>query len=195
MTQATSLIHRLVYREGFFPKNFDSLGKLDEIRQKMGTNVHFIKVSTSEVSIADAVSSYLFNTQLVSLSDGMAIIAPQECEQTPSVKAYLDKLLAQNTPIKAVHYFDVKQSMQNGGGPACLRLRVALKRHELTGVNSKTILTNELYQNLDAWIEKHYRDSLTLKDLADPQLLVECRTALDELTKIMNLGSVYDFQR
>ncbi|RLV61057.1 N-succinylarginine dihydrolase [Parashewanella curva] len=182
----------LFYHEQAF---VDTERKFDEIRQKMGTEVHFIKVPTSEASIEDAVSSYLFNTQLVSLSDGMAIIAPKECEQTPAVKAYLDKLLTLDTPIKAVHYFDVKQSMQNGGGPACLRLRVALQQQELAGVNPNTILTNELYQSLDAWIEKHYRDSLTIKDLADPQLLVECRTALDELTQIMNLGSVYDFQR
>ncbi|MNO85062.1 N-succinylarginine dihydrolase [compost metagenome] len=90
--------------------------------------------------------------------------------------------------------FDLKQSMQNGGGPACLRLRVALKEDELAAVNPGVIMTPALYATLTAWVEKHYRDRLSESDLADPQLLVECRTALDELTQILKLGAVYPFQ-
>ena len=44
------------------------------------------------------------------------------------------------------------------------------------------------------WTEKHYRDSLIEADLADPQLLIESHSALDELTQILCLGNVYDFQ-
>jgi succinylarginine dihydrolase len=84
--------------------------------------------------------------------------------------------------------------MQNGGGPACLRLRVALKDNELAAVNPGVILTPSLYDTLTAWVEKHYRDRLSESDLADPQLLTECRTALDELTQILKLGAVYPFQ-
>ena len=32
-------------------------------------------------------------------------------------------------------------------------------------------------------------------DLADPKLLEESRAALDELTKLLQIGSVYEFQR
>jgi len=31
--------------------------------------------------------------------------------------------------------------------------------------------------------------------LRDPQLLIESRTALDELTQILKIGSVYPFQQ
>ncbi|RWT62560.1 succinylarginine dihydrolase, partial [Klebsiella pneumoniae] len=86
-------------------------------------------------------------------------------------------------------------SMQNGGGPACLRLRVALKDNELAAVNPGVIMTAPLYDTLVQWVDKHYRDRLSEADLADPQLLDECRTALDELTQILKLGSVYPFQR
>jgi succinylarginine dihydrolase len=85
--------------------------------------------------------------------------------------------------------------MQNGGGPACLRLRVALNETELAAVNQGVIMTAPLYDTLLQWVDKHYRDRLVEADLADPQLLVECRTALDELTQILKLGSVYPFQR
>ena len=38
--------------------------------------------------------------------------------------------------------------------------------------------------------------TLTVADLADPSLIVEARTALDELTAILDLGSdFYPFQR
>jgi len=90
--------------------------------------------------------------------------------------------------------FDLKQSMQNGGGPACLRLRVALKEDELAAVNQAVIMTPSLYDTLNLWVDKHYRDRLSENDLADPQLLNECRTALDELTQILKLGAVYPFQ-
>jgi succinylarginine dihydrolase len=84
--------------------------------------------------------------------------------------------------------------MQNGGGPACLRLRVALNETELAAVNPGVILTAPLYGTLTDWVDRHYRDRMSEDDLADPQLLLDCRTALDELTKILKLGSVYPFQ-
>jgi len=133
---------------------------------------------------------------LVSLGDNhMALIAPGECEENPRVKAYLDKLVASNTPIKEVKIYDVKQSMQNGGGPACLRQRVVLSEAEIAAANQSVLMNDSLYQTLCDWVNKHYRDRLSEADLADPQLLIESRTALDELTQILNLGSVYPFQR
>jgi len=167
-----------------------------ELERKLGHPMHFIKVPTSVVSVEDAVKTYLFNTQLVTLKPGhMAIIAPTECEENARVHAYLQELVSMGTPIKEVRYFDVKQSMRNGGGPACLRLRVALNDQELAAVNPNVILTDELFKRLNQWVDKHYRDELSTDDLADPSLLIESRTALDELTQIMHLGSVYPFQR
>ncbi|QSX38559.1 N-succinylarginine dihydrolase [Shewanella sedimentimangrovi] len=170
--------------------------KLAEIQRKMDTDMHFIEVPTAKVGVQDAVKSYLFNTQIITLPNGeMAIIAPTDCEENAAVHAYLTELVTFNTPIKKVHYFDVKQSMQNGGGPACLRLRVAMNEAELAAVNPNVMMNDALFNRLNQWVDKHYRDRLTIADLADPQLLVESRTALDELTQIMKLGSAYRFQR
>ncbi|TRW49342.1 N-succinylarginine dihydrolase [Aliidiomarina halalkaliphila] len=167
-----------------------------ELETKLGGSMHFIEVPSDVVSVEDAVSTYLFNTQLVTLKPGhMVIIAPTECQENARVAAYLEHLVQQNTPIKEVRFFDVKQSMRNGGGPACLRLRVALNDQELDAVNPHCILTDGLFERLNKWVDKHYRDELSTDDLADPQLLEESRTALDELTQIMHLGSVYPFQR
>ncbi|MFT5541926.1 MAG: succinylarginine dihydrolase [Glaciecola sp.] len=168
-----------------------------EILQKFGSDdFHFIEVPDDEVSLSDAVKTYLFNTQVIRLPNGnMAIIAPKECENNLAVSTYLAKLITLNTPIKEVHYFDVKQSMQNGGGPACLRLRVAMTELERSNVNPSTFINENSYSVLCAWVNKHYRDELYVADLIDPQLLNESRTALDELTQILGYGSVYPFQQ
>lgn len=175
----------------------DTANKLQEIQQKFGdSELHFIQVDDDEVSVQEAINTYLFNTQIITLPCGeMAIIAPTECQNHATVSAYLDALPQRGTPIKKVHYFDVKESMRNGGGPACLRLRVALKQAELAAVNANTLITEKTYSALTGWVNKHYRDQLREDDLRDPNLLMESRSALDELTQILALGSVYSFQR
>lgn len=183
----------LFYHEQAF---LDTETKFDEIRRKMNSDMYFVKVTTEQVSIDDAVRSYLFNTQIITLPSGeMAIIAPTNCQENPAVFAYLNELVTLGTPIKQVRYYDVKQSMQNGGGPACLRLRVAMNEQEVTAVNQNTLMNDGLFTRLNTWVDRHYRDQLTVNDLADPQLIIESRTALDELTQILKLGSVYQFQR
>ncbi|MEO3865574.1 N-succinylarginine dihydrolase [Rheinheimera fenheensis] len=176
----------------------DSQTKLNELKRKFGndTELYLIEVKDSEVSVAEAVKTYLFNTQVISLPNGeMAIIAPTECQESATVSAYLNELKQRNTPIKHIHYYDVKQSMRNGGGPACLRLRVAMSEQEKQAVNQHVLMNDQLFTTLNQWVDKHYRDEISEADLADPQLLQESRTALDELTQILNLGSVYPFQR
>ncbi|REL32411.1 N-succinylarginine dihydrolase [Thalassotalea euphylliae] len=169
---------------------------LNELRTKFGGELHAVEVKTEQVSVADCVSTYLFNTQIITLPSGeMAIIAPMHCHDNPSVKAYLDELVTLNTPIKQVHYFDVNESMKNGGGPACLRLRVAMSEQEVNAVNQQCLLTDAKFAELNTWVDKHYRDQLTFDDLRDPVLVTESRTALDELTQILALGSVYRFQQ
>ncbi|MEP1446984.1 MAG: N-succinylarginine dihydrolase [Paraglaciecola sp.] len=176
---------------------YQSEQALANIKQKFGNDeLHFICVKTSEVSVQDAITSYLFNTQIISLANGdMAIIAPTDCKENQAVANYLDNLVQQNTPIKHVYYHDVKQSMRNGGGPACLRLRVAMTEKERAAVNQHTLINDAQFARLNNWVDTHYRETLHVNDLSDPQLLIESRTALDELTQILHLGSVYPFQQ
>ncbi|WP_432463267.1 N-succinylarginine dihydrolase [Agarivorans sp. QJM3NY_33] len=175
----------------------NSQQEIQRIQHHFGEDkLHFIEVNDQEVSVSEAIKSYLFNTQIITTAPGeMAIIAPTNCQESDSVRRYLENLVTRNTPIKQVHYFDVKQSMSNGGGPACLRLRVALNDMELAAVNQHTLLNEQLFNTLNCWIDKHYRDSLRFDDLRDPQLITEVNTALDELTQILQLGSIYPFQQ
>jgi len=85
--------------------------------------------------------------------------------------------------------------MYNGGGPACLRLRVVLTPEEQQAVNPAVLMNDNLFSTLNSWVDRHYRDRLTQADLVDPQLLREGHDALDELTKLLDLGNVYAFQQ
>jgi succinylarginine dihydrolase len=133
---------------------------------------------------------------LITLADGtMTLVAPIECRENPRVYGFISELLTRGTPIKSAHFVDVRQSMQNGGGPACLRLRVVLTDEEIEKTRGNIFLTPALHDQLYAWIEKHYREQITSDDLADPKLLAESRSALDQLTQILQLGSIFEFQR
>lgn len=185
----------LFYHQDAFLNTEHMLAELHDKLSRRGGRFQAICVPRAEVAVEDAVRSYLFNSQLLSRADGsMLLIVPEECRGNERVWQYLQRLLADEGPVAEVKVFDLKQSMQNGGGPACLRLRVALNETELAAVNQGVIMTAPLYDTLTHWVEKHYRDRMSESDLADPTLLVECRTALDELTQLLKLGSVYPFQ-
>lgn len=155
----------------------------------------FVAVPEARIDAAQAVSSYLFNSQLVTLASGeMALIVAQECRRSPPVWCWLEELLERQTPIRRLVVTDVTESMRNGGGPACLRLRVVLTPAQLAALNASVLFDEPLFAALGAWVERNYRDRLTAADLADPALLVESRTALDELTGILRLGPIYPFQ-
>ena len=186
----------LFYHQNAFA---DEAGVLDKLRRAMaaaGAELSPVRVDAGEVSVADAVSSYLFNRQLLSKPNGkMALVVPQECSENQAVARYLQGLAGSGGPIDELISFDLRQSMRNGGGPACLRLRVALTDAESAAMHQGVVMTEALYARLVAWVDKHYRDRLAPDDLADPALAIEIQAALDELTAILQLPGLYEFQR
>jgi succinylarginine dihydrolase len=172
---------------------------LRELRRKVeacGVAPVLIEVPAAEISLAEAVRTYLFNGQLVTCPDDgrMVFVAPSDCRGSARARNVLGALLESENPVAAVQYVNVRQSMKNGGGPACLRLRVVLTAAELDATHRGVLLDGKLYRRLRSWVERHYRDRLAPGDLADPALLEESRAALDELTGILGLGSLYAFQ-
>jgi succinylarginine dihydrolase len=195
---AVGNLNVFLYHEAAF---LDSGTLIEEIRAKAeefcDMEMIFIPIMEEMLSIEEAVSCYLFNSQLLSLPDGsMFLAAPIECQQNEKVSELIQQLIEQpENPIKEVHYFNLIQSMQNGGGPACMRLRIVLNERELTAMQQGVMMSDRLYDRLTEWVRKHYRDQLHPHDLADPKLLTEVQHALDELTRILNIGHIYSFQR
>jgi succinylarginine dihydrolase len=155
-----------------------------------------IVVTDAELGVDDAVATYLFNSQLIARDSGaFLLVAPAECNEHAGVRALLDRLISGASPIEEVITFDLRQSMHNGGGPACLRLRVELSDVERAAIRANVFLDEALANALDDWIRRHYRDRLAPDDLGDPALLDESRRALDELSTMLRLPSIYPFQR
>ena len=191
-TREALLFHELAFE--------DKAGTLDAIRRAADGLFEpaFLEIAEADLPLADAVKSYLFNSQLLSLpgEDRLTLLAPTETEENERAHAAAQGLAASNRPVGRVEYVDVRQSMRNGGGPACLRLRVVMTEPELAAANPAQRLTEGLHAALSVWASRWYRDRLTLADLRDPALLDETHGALDDLTSILELGSdFYPFQR
>jgi succinylarginine dihydrolase len=163
---------------------------LQRLRQLLGEELIAHVATEQELPIASAVAAYPFNSQLLALPQGgMVIVAPVESREDSKARAFLE-----SAPVKAVHYLDLRQSMENGGGPACLRQRIVLSGEDRAAVKARVFWDEQLGGELEAWVNRNYRDSLSGADLADPLLARETMSALDELTRILRIGSVYDFQ-
>jgi succinylarginine dihydrolase len=173
----------------------DEAATLDALARLVGPRFEALVVRDDDVPLADAVQTYLFNSQLLPRDDGrFLLVAAQECRENGATAALLDRLVDADSPIAEVLTFDLRQSMRNGGGPACLRLRAPLIPSERDAIRANVFLDDALARALEAWIVRHYRDRLAPEDLADPALLDETRRALDELTRLLRLPAVYAFQ-
>jgi succinylarginine dihydrolase len=182
------LLHELAF--------VDQARLITELRARLGEGSSVIVASEEELPLSDAVAAYPFNSQLLSLpSGGMQLVAPLESRENPRAHAFLQRVLAESRLVKGVDFLDLNGSMRNGGGPACLRLRVPLTNEERERLGGAVLLDERLERALEDIIRRRYRDRLELRDMADPELLVEARTALDEITGALALGSLYDFQR
>ncbi|MCI4644885.1 MAG: N-succinylarginine dihydrolase [Hyphomonadaceae bacterium] len=172
----------------------DTQGTLEALR-RAGDGLFELKpvmVPEAEVPLEDAISSYLFNSQLLRMpgEDRLVLVAPTETRDTPSTARYCEQLVAGNGPIGRVHYVDVRQSMRNGGGPACLRLRVVLTPEELAGVHPGVILDEAKIDALQAVVRARYRDRLAPADLADPDFAIEALAAYEAIVAALELPSL-----
>ncbi len=153
-----------------------------EAVSRHGIQLEWLEVSEAELPLSEVVSSYLFNSQLLTLPSGeMTLIAPEECRENPRVESAIHRLISQSGRLKSAHFFDLKESMKNGGGPACLRLRVALTESERSDVLPGAWLTKEQESLLQGLVQSRYRDRLSLDDLRDPAFYLETQETLDRL--------------
>ena len=148
----------------------------------------FVEVSEADVPLADAVRSYLFNAQLVTPPDGqITLVAPTECRDTPSVKAWIDRHVAGNGAIRRVDYVDVRQSMANGGGPACLRLRVQC---DPADVDPRFLLDETKIDRLETIIGEHWPESLAPDLIQSPKVIAAVVAARRALCDTLGLSEL-----
>jgi succinylarginine dihydrolase len=147
--------------------------------------VEIVEVPAAAVSLQDAIRSYLFNAQLVTLpGGGMVLILPEEARETPSVWTWLQAMLAGNGPIRGLFVVDVRQSMANGGGPACLRLRVVA---EPEAVDSRFMADDSKLDRLESVIGAEWPERIEPEDLLDPPLWARMERARATLLEALGL--------
>ena len=147
-----------------------------------------VEVPAADVSIADAITSYLFNAQLVTPPDGeMTLVVPTEARETPSVWSWLEKHVAGNGPIRRVKVVDVRQSMANGGGPACLRLRVVA---DPDAVDPRFMVDAAKLDRLAEVIRRTWPVEIDNADLQQAALIRDVEAARGALLEALELGEL-----
>jgi succinylarginine dihydrolase len=163
----------------------------DELVEALGLALpgfELVEVPDAEVPLADAVKSYLFNAQLVTPPDGaMTLVAPTECRDTPSVAGWIERHLASNGAIRRVEFVDVRQSMANGGGPACLRLRVAC---DPADVDPRFLVDEAKLDRLAETIAREWPEEIDCNELQAPALVADVERARAALLETLNLGEL-----
>ena len=147
--------------------------------------VDIVEAPASAVSLQEAIRSYLFNAQLVTLpAGGMALILPGEARESPAVWSWLQAMIAGNGPIRELFVVDVRQSMANGGGPACLRLRVVA---EPEAVDARFMADEAKLDRLTAVVAGEWPERIEPEDLLDPGLWTRLEGARAALFKALDL--------
>jgi succinylarginine dihydrolase len=157
---------------------------IEELTAKV-PGFELVEVRDAEVPLGDAIRSYLFNAQLVTPPDGaMTLVAPTECRDTPSVAGWIERHLASNGAIRRVEFVDVRQSMANGGGPACLRLRVVA---DLARVDPRFVADEAKLETIAEIVRKHWPVEIDNADLQKPSLLRDVEAARAALLEALGL--------
>ncbi len=151
--------------------------------------LELVEVPESAVSLEEAIRTYLFNAQLVTLPDGggMALVVPEECRESAPVWAWCEKMLNSNGPIRKVLPVDVRQSMANGGGPACLRLRVAAAPAH---VDARFLLDEAKAERIEAVVGEMWPEQIDPSDLGTPALAHTVNEAREALLSVLSLSEL-----
>ncbi len=182
----------LVHAEAFGLGQADIDFIADSYTARTGSKLNVRVISSQELSVAEAVNCYFFNSQLITLPNKkMALIAPTEVRDLYEGKAarLMESILADETnPITEIHYADLRQSMQNGGGPACLRLRVPMDNLQFSALkeHSGVIMNDARLTELAAIITATYPESLSAADI-NYELYLTCKEALRQLGASLKL--------
>jgi len=151
-------------------------------------DLHVVEVPESQVTLEEAIRTYLFNAQLVTLPTGeMALVVPSECQESTSVWSWCERMLASNGPIRHVIPVDVRQSMANGGGPACLRLRVVA---DPATVDARFMLDEAKAERIEAVIAQMWPETIQPDEIGTEALAAKVIEAREALLAVLSLDEL-----
>jgi len=179
--ESTYFMHCKAYRES--PSDI----------QRRLSGVRVVAFSDQDLSVPDAVASYWFNSQLVKCSDGRVVmLAPSGCRTMAQSVAIQSRF--RDAGVSEIYWISLSESLRNGGGPACVRLRIPLSQAALDAIHPQIMMTHSRLDELERWMRRWYRESLRLDELESPELLRESEDALSELGCVLSLAEIFNDQ-
>jgi succinylarginine dihydrolase len=167
---------------------FADKGALLDACERLVPGFDYVEVPAAEVPLEDAIRSYLFNAQLVTPPDCQpTLIVPTEARETPSVWRWIERHVAGNGPIRRVEVVDVRQSMANGGGPACLRLRVVA---DPATVDPRFIADAAKLDLIADVIRREWPEQIHNDELQQPRLIAQIEQARAALLQALDLSQL-----
>ncbi len=149
-----------------------------------GLAIHLIR--EKDLSLSDAVRSYLFNSQICTTHEKAILLAPDECKHLTASAHVLERLLKKHI-VDELHYVSLSESMKNGGGPACLRIRLPLHEKEIKAMHQGVFLNDAVYASLCDIVHTYYPEKLYLEQFLDPQFRTQCERAYQAIMHALKL--------
>ncbi|SEI00219.1 succinylarginine dihydrolase [Rheinheimera pacifica] len=136
------------------------------IEKLMAQGICCVEIKAEEFSLEHALKTYFFNSEFISGKDGgLVLVMSKSCQHDAKVQVQLDRIqTAYSKEIKTM-YVDLDDSLRNGGGPACLRLRVQLNQEQFSAIPSQFLLTQNKLEALQEVVTRFYRESLSYEDV------------------------------
>jgi succinylarginine dihydrolase len=188
----TLIVHKLAVH--YWGQLRDDLQRYATLLDLDGLNI--VEISEEEISVDECVRTYLFNSQVVQLAEGkLLIICPAACQQSEQARNVLENLHSALGPGLTTEFVDLSESLANGGGPACLRLRMAVTEQQFRAISERSAIADaELLDRLERIVDDRYQEALTLEQLGDPAFAQECLSTLEEVAGLLGYRKIYEFQ-
>lgn len=188
---ATSHRNLLIYHERAFQDACQQLDNLQKLfHRRTGEQLQCIRITEDQLSLTDAIDSYFFNSQLIPLPNGtLMLLCPMQCSENQAARALLDTFVGEQTNISSVRTVDLRESMNNGGGPACLRLRVPLPQAVCDSLPTAVFWTRHLEDQLRTVIEQHYPAELRWQDLQSADFAEEAAQIVRRINRVLGFAA------
>ena len=189
---ATSHENLLFYHELAFHNSEEAVAGIKKrFLEKTGEKLEACLVESSDLRLDDAVDTYLFNSQICTdIDGGWRMFVPENCNQSESVQRTLERLQAQYPRLVSIDYCPLAESMRNGGGPACLRLRISLTPSQIDQIPASMRISLSTLSQLRKLVETEYPEKVEPSDFVNPDFAEQCERISLQIARLWGANSV-----
>ena len=181
--------HRLlIFHEQAFYRLESPLQEIcDRYAQRYRRALSVLPVNERTLPLSRAVSTYLFNSQILSVAgaEQPVMLCPSQVKEDADARRLVQSWRDDHI-FSEIHYVDLRQSMSGGGGPACLRLRVPMNAAAAANLDARMLWSEKLDGQLRSLIEQHYPPRVTLAELTDLEFIRQAEHTTQRLRDLLS---------